>query len=71
MTASHSSCSIHSGAARWSPTEEIVHLAQKGIAIQQCDGTRSGRDLLEVEFGGTRPVGSRFWMEIDNVIFYK
>jgi imidazolonepropionase-like amidohydrolase len=31
----------------------------------------SGNDLLEVEFGGKRPAGNKFWMEIDNISFYR
>jgi imidazolonepropionase-like amidohydrolase len=31
----------------------------------------SGNDLLEVELGGTRHAGNKFWMEIDNVSFYR
>jgi imidazolonepropionase-like amidohydrolase len=31
----------------------------------------SGTDLLQIELGGRRAPGSKFWMEIDNVTFYK
>lgn len=31
----------------------------------------SGTDLLQIELGGRRAPGSKFWMEIDNVMFYE
>jgi imidazolonepropionase-like amidohydrolase len=33
-------------------------------------GPWNGSDVIEVEFGGTRPGGRKLWLELDNVTFY-
>lgn len=66
------------GSPEWRQVE-VPFAALQRVVRRDADGVNqttqqvdwSGRDLLEVELGGTRPVGSRLWMEIDNVVFYK
>lgn len=68
-----------SGTPAWREIEIPFSTLQKRMprsgttAMEERDGQVewSGSDLLEVGFGGQRPARSNFWMEIDNVSFYR
>lgn len=68
-----------SGTAQWRQIEIPFSLLQRQMPRSSAGGDEHGKapvewsakDLLEVEFGGKRPAGNKFWMEIDNVSFYR
>ncbi|WP_374569764.1 CIA30 family protein [Phenylobacterium sp.] len=55
---------------QWSTVEVPFTALAPEAGRGGAKGPWSGKDLLQVEFGGARAPGSTLWLEVDNVSFY-
>jgi len=54
----------------WKTVEVPFSALKPGEGRGGAKGPWTAKDLLQVEFGGSRPAASTLWLEVDNVSFY-